>query len=299
MRRTRLYLPILAIGVIVAAACVPTKPPPPPPPPWEPVASNVIDFEPPTYGVGTVHNQDGWLATNAALDEEVVATTGFAGAPDAFETQSWRYSNVVGPGSFGDYPFSKPLAAEAGEADALHNGPGSGNRQPFFATVFTIASSNGAAQNGLSIDVSPDRGDGARMSLLRFTHTATDLDIDFFDVQGLEMGEGPAPCFQCANFVETDLGNFDEAVPHTIEIRMVFVPGPSNDLVSILVDGTVEHLGTSWEDYYRFDTESSPTPADQVSRTVDSLLFRRAETAAVAGNGFLIDNLSLASGPIP
>jgi hypothetical protein len=75
-----------------------------------------------------------------------------------------------------------------------------------------------------------------------------------------------------------------------IKIVTQFVSGPRNDVVKVYVDGTLGHTGTSWEDYFRY-CEGNPT------RTVDSVLFRTSGAAAPAtfGNGFLIDNLTLAS----
>jgi hypothetical protein len=80
---------------------------------------------------------------------------------------------------------------------------------------------------------------------------------------------------------------------------MRLLDGPSNDVVRVFVDGTLVHTGGSWEDYYTLDTESSPTPP-RVSRTVDSLLIRSSgtATASVAGEGFLIDDVRLFSGPL-
>ncbi len=74
---------------------------------------------------------------------------------------------------------------------------------------------------------------------------------------------------------------------------MDFVDGPANDVVKVYVDGVLRHTGTSWEDYFR-DQEVNPT------RTVDSVLFRTGGTAApaTAGKGFVIDNLTLVSGPV-
>jgi hypothetical protein len=81
---------------------------------------------------------------------------------------------------------------------------------------------------------------------------------------------------------------------------MEFVDGPGNDIVKVFVDGNLEHTGGSWEDYYKLDTESSPTPADQVSRTVDSLLIRASGTPApdTALKGFLFDDVSVTTGSV-
>jgi hypothetical protein len=297
-RRRALVLFLALPALVGLAACQPPKPPPPPPPPCtQPPASTVgpIDFENPPYMVGSINNQDGWKATGA-LDQAVALNTLYAGDPPAFGDQSWRVSNAVTSGSFDDQPFSKPLADEAGESTAENAGQSGGTRRPCFKAGFTVASATGAAQNGLRITVSPDRGDGARMSFVSLEHTATDLNIRFFDVQGVT---GTAPCFRCANFDETDLGNFDETVPHTVRIEMHFVEGDSNDVVKVFVDDVLEHTGGSWEDYYRLDTESNQPPNDTFkSRTVDSLLFRMSGTAQplVLANGFLVEDVALESG---
>ena len=165
----------LALPALVGlAACNPPKPPPPPPPPCTQAPTSTvgpIDFESPTYSAvpGSINNQDGWKATGT-FDQAVVLNTLNLNAPDAFGDQSWRVSNAVTSGSFADHPFSKPLTDEAGESTAENGGQSSGTRQPCFKAEFTVASNNGAAQNGLQITVSPDRGDGARMSYLQLAH---------------------------------------------------------------------------------------------------------------------------------
>jgi hypothetical protein len=52
--------------------------------------------------------------------------------------------------------------------------------------------------------------------------------------------------------------------------------------------------GTTWEDYYRYDPEQTPQ-FNQVP-TVNKLLFRQSGPPALtAGNGFLLDRVTLAS----
>jgi hypothetical protein len=61
------------------------------------------------------------------------------------------------------------------------------------------------------------------------------------------------------------------------------------------------HTGTSWENYYRYDSEAS---AEQSPRIVKTVLFRTGGTQGVdnapatLGKGFLFDNLTVKSGPI-
>lgn len=285
-----LGLALVAATAIGLAACVPA--------PQPPAASKNINFEPP-YSTGTVRGQDSppWTGADcgATIDQAVVANSGFA-APSSFGTQSFRLSNAEVSGCFID-AFTPELAHEAGESTAANGGLSGGTRQPYFDASWTFASTTGALQPGLNVQVSPDRGDGARMSFLRMKHTASNLELEFFDVQGVT---GTAPCLGCANFVGTPLGTYDPTVPHTVRMTMRFVEGESNDVVQVFVDGALKITGRSWEDYYTMDTESSPTPP-RVSRTVDSLLFRASGASApsLAGQGFLFDDVAVSSGPVP
>jgi hypothetical protein len=200
-------------------------------------------------------------------------------------------SNAVTSGCFGDQTFSKSLVDEAGETSALNNGMSGGARQTHFETQWDFASTvPDAEQPGLSVVASPDRGDGSRMSWVQMTDTPGGIDINFADVQGTT---------DPANFVDANVATgLDRGVPHTIKITMDFVDGPSNDVVQVYVDGVLKLTGTSWENYYRFDTEAQPEGGP---RTVDSILFRTGGTAAPGtdGNGFLIDNLTLSSSTGP
>jgi hypothetical protein len=257
------------------------------------------DFE--AYSTGTVRGQDGWGGADcgATIDQAVVANAGFPGAPATFGDQSLRFSNAAVSGCFNDV-FTPSTGDEAGESTAANGGMSGGTRQPFFSSEFTIASATGAAQNGLAVQVSPDRGDGARMSYLRLEHTGGQLVLTFYDVQGLSTGE-TQPCTGCANFVATTVGSYDPTIPHAIRLSMTFVDGPSNDIVQVFVDGALVHTGGSWEDYYTMDDESAGSPAAYASRTVDSLLIRATGSTFPAGlgQGFLIDAVSVRSGPVP
>lgn len=156
-----------------------------------------------------------------------------------------------------------------------------------------------AEQPGLQVVASPDRGDGARMSWVQMRDTPTGLEVNFFDYRdnkphGGALGD-PDGCNDEDEFVQTTVASgLDRSVPHTIGVTMRFKEGARNDLVKVYVDGQLEHVGTSWEDYFRY-CEGNPT------RTVDSILFRTAGPAAPAtlGQGFLIESLSLFSGKNP
>lgn len=243
-----------------------------------------INFESPTYTVGDINGQDGWIKTGPYDAAVVTNTYGYT----TFGGQSLRISNAVTSGSFGDQTFAKPLTDSVGEVDATAGTFSEGTRQSRFEMQFDIASTIPSAQQvGLAMSVSPDRGDGSRMSYLRFEDGATGLDVFFDDVQGTS---------NPANFVETQVGTgLDRTTPHTVKLVMDVVDGPSNDVVKVYIDGTLVHTGTSWENYYRYDIEAS---AEQSPRIVKTVIFRTAGTAVTAnsGNGFLYDNLALKSG---
>jgi len=260
-----------------------------------------VDFENPPYVLGSINGQDGWgPAVNPAYDQEVDSSFGTPG----FGAQSFRMSNAVTSGSFGDWVFSKSLGDEAGETDAENDGMSGGARQPHYEAQFEIASAvPGAEQPGLQISMAPDRGDGARMSYLRFEDATDGIHVIFFDYQdiapfGTSVGDAANGCGVGDNFFGTDVGTMDRTIPHTVKFSMDFVDGPRNDVVEIYIDGVLVHTGTSWEDYFRY-CEGNPT------RTVDSLIFQARGNGGSDNNpvadeeGFLIDNLTLLSGDVP
>jgi uncharacterized repeat protein (TIGR01451 family) len=273
--------------------------------------SNSISFESPTYSPGSIDGQDGWAGSGGgiitpAIDQAVVANSG---APASFAAQSFRMSNAYTDGAFGGWPYSRSLTDEAGETNALNGGFSGGSRQPHFEAQWDVASTVPLAeQTGLQIAVSPDRGDGARMSWIRMRDTSAGLAVDFQDYQDLaplgSVGNETAGCDTNDLFVLTTVATgLDRTVRHTIKLTMDLLDGPHNDIVKVYVDGTLVHTGTSWEDYYRWCAESNPLPsaATDQSRTIDSLLFRASVGSGTApgtlGNGFLFDNLSYLSGP--
>lgn len=288
------YHALCTIGLaVIATGCadVPTAPSP-----LAPRSSLVtttasvasVNFDSPLYATGTINLQDGWTSTGAAgsgcavYDHAVVANS--YGIP-SFGTQSLRMSNAVTSGCFGDQTFSKVVPIGAGETTAQDIiGSTTSARQTSFEAQWQFASTvPGAEQAGLSVVASPDRGDGARMSWIQMKDLPGGLQVNFSDYQA---GIGFVPT--------TVVSGLSRSIPHTIKVVMEFVEGPANDIVKVSVDGVLLHVGTSWEDYFR-DEESNPT------RTVNRVLFRTggtlpgASAPATMGNGFLIDNLSLAT----
>jgi hypothetical protein len=237
-----------------------------------------ITFEPSVYSIGSINGQNGWQMTGP-YDANVASVSSF---PDAlgygFGTQALQISDAVTSGSFGDQIFSPGVAFAASES-----GP------HFFDASFSIGTTSSGEQPGLHLSVSPDSGDGSRMSYLRFEDQPDGVHVFFDDATD------PGPLGTVANFNETDIATLSRDAPHTIRFFMDLIPGPANDIVRIYIDGNLAYTGTSWEDYYRYDPEQAGN--GNVVPSVDKLLFREAGTANAAdrGNGFLIDNVSLAS----
>lgn len=266
-----------------------------------------------SFSVGSPNGQGGWSSTGSAgttcggasFDHAIVENTyGYT----TFGQRSLRISNAVTCGSFGDQTFSSLLTDEVGETNAYATSP-SGTRQSYFVAQWDFASTvPGAQQAGLSVVASPDAGDGGRMSWIQMTDTPTGLEVNFFDYQDVApFGSTTSPSDGRGTgdgFVSTNLASgLDRTVPHTIKIEVITPDGPSNDVVKIYVNGTLRHIGTSWEDYFRW--MQGPGQPEQTapvfeSRTIRSILFRTAGTAvpATLGNGFLIDNFSISSGPV-
>jgi hypothetical protein len=244
--------------------------------------SNNITFESPTYTLGDINGQNGWTKTGAydvAVDDSL-GTSGFG-------DQSLRISNAVTSGSFGDQTFAPALSQAAGETGADNGSFGAATPVSHFESSFDIFAI--ADSTGDTLSVSPDRGDGARMSYLRFENPGDDLIHVYFDDV-----TDPAHTINADSFNETEIAQLDSSVPHNIKFSMDFIDGPDNDVVNITIDGTSVHTGTSWEDYYRFDSESNPSNNTDYTPTVRTVLFRASGTAVPAneGKGYLIDNFT-------
>lgn len=212
-----------------------------------------------------------------------------------FGSQTLRISDAVTTGSFGDQTFSPGLADEAGETGAYNAGLSGGVRRPHFDASFLIGTAQSTQQcatcpTPLKMSVSPDRGDGARMSYLRFEDQMDGVHVFFVDVT--DPGRVP----DGDTFNETDIATIDRAHSHLIAFSIDFKDGPANDQVKIYIDGALKETGTTWEDYYRYDSEQA-AQGNQVP-TVDKLLFREGgpnPNPQDFGQGFLLDRVSLAS----
>ena len=241
------------------------------------------------FTLGSVNGQQDWLSLGsvnrgcAVYDHAVVSNTyGYA----SFGLKSLRMSNAVTSGCFGDQTFSGRTPNPAGQTGAAYGGFSLGVLQNHFETEWSFASTvPGAEQPGLSVVGSPDRGDGSRMSWVQMTDTPGGLAVNFYEVRG---ATNPA------NFVKSPVAaGLSRAVPHTIRLTMDFVDGPGNDVVRVYVDGALKVTGTSWENYYLYDSEQAP--AGNRVPIVNRVLFRTGGPAAplTKGKGFVIDNLQI------
>jgi Calx-beta domain len=258
--------------------------------------------------LGSINGQDGWSNPGGAhnpYDQEVALNSGFPNAPASFGTKSFRMSNAVTDGSFANWAFSKKTVDEAGEPAAAAGPFLSGNRQPSYTGQFSFAPTVSTPQAGLSMTVSPDRGDGGRMSWVQVTDTGAPggLNLNFYDYQDVApFGSVGTPSDGCSGLdgyqLSTIATGISRTAAHTVELVMAFVPGQHNDVVKVYLDGVLKHTGTSWEDAARFCDGASLT-----TKTVRSLLFQartgQGTAPATDGQGFLIDGVSSTTGPIP
>lgn len=246
-----------------------------------------------SLSIGDIDGQGGW--TNAGgYDAAVTSSYGVEG----FGTKSFRMSNYITSGAF-DQVFSKSLTDEAGETSAENGGFSGGVRQNHFEASFDFRTMQLSQQPNLIISISPDRGDGARMSYVALRDDPDGVHVIFYDYQdrtpfGTSVGDSANGCSADDDFYSTDAATLDRAHTHNIKLTMDFIDGPRNDVVKLYVDGALVHTGTSWEDYFRY-CEGNPT------RTVDSLIFMARDNSPavmVPDLGYLFDNVHLESSTV-
>ncbi len=241
-----------------------------------------------TFNTGTPNLQQGW--TFVGPYDAAIADPNTFGVTD-MGSRALRISNAVTSGSFGDWVFSAPLAEPAGESGKAH-----------FEASFAIESTSTVEQPGLQFSLAPQSGFGARMSFLRFNDTPAGIDVyfeDYIDAHPLGASNTADGCGAGDDFALVKIASGLSRTVHQVRIAMDFLPGPANDRVMVYIDNALVHVGTSWEDYYRYCSESGPlsTPPN-----VDSLIFQARSGSGTApatlGNGFLVDDVNLESGSI-
>ena len=146
-----------------------------------------------------------------------------------------------------------------------------------FDSSFRIGTTLATEQSGLHMSVSPDDGNGARMSYLRFEDQPDGVHVFFDDVTN------PGPIGHESTFNETDIATLSRTTAHSIEFSIKFKPGPHNDTVKIYIDGTKTDHRHTWEDYYRYDAEQIGN--GNVVSPISKMLFRESGTANPANAG--------------
>jgi hypothetical protein len=236
------------------------------------------NFEAPVFHTGSVNGQDGWKSAVPGdipslphgYDQAVVTNSG---APAEFGGQSLRLSNAynqfeAGPPEFHFQTYSKPTTEAAGER--LRN-------TEYIAQFSFIPTKPTVQQPGLFVSVSPDEGEGGRMSYIGLEDAPLGINVTFYDTNG----EG--------DFVGYDLGTLSRRVQHTIKFWMKLNPGANNDFVRIFIDGhDAGQCFTTWENFYR--SVKQPVP------TSDTLQFRSTgehENLSLAGGGYLFDKVTI------
>ncbi len=261
--------------------------------------SSSWDFE--SMHPGTIDGQQGWVMTGAYDVEVLDMTPPSAITPPSpivapthsFGVKSLRISNAVTDTASWDQTYSPSLSNAAGESTSAYGFTSGGTRQPRMEASFDIASADPSTeQQGLTMSVSPDRGDGSRMGLLRVSDKPSGLL--------LEWGDYPLTSRDLAGHVPYQIqpvaSALDRSVPHNVKLVMNFAEGYDNDTVEIWVDGAKIATAESWENYWRRDSDAI-SAANRVPM-VDSLVFRldsNPNVPSTLGAGFLVDNVSLLS----
>lgn len=256
-----------------------------------------VDFE--KYTLGSTNGQDGWTQ-GPGYDVNIVSTT-----VHGFGKKALQISNAYTTGSFGDQTYCKPLKNSVGEHSATVGTFSAGtHRYKHFEGAFDLAMVEPYNPKlDLHMNVSPDRGDGSRMSFLRFVDTPQGIVVTFDDTPAM-YPKGDPNCYvgpnpptparygPCAVFTDYIIATLDRKKKHRIGFYINTKEGNNNDVVKIYIDGKLVHTGTSWENYYKFDVESN---AEQSVRILKTLLFRASGHAEPnhAGKGFLVDNIVL------
>jgi len=206
-------------------------------------------------------------------------------------------------------PFSPSLDNQAGESGAQPSPYSTGDIQNQFDAQwsFTSADPSNPVENNSIVSTSPDRGDGARMSYIRLEDHPWGIEVHFSDYRdNSPYGAYGTPasaqqgCGDEDEFTDIKVATVSRNEAHSVKLQLGFIDGPRNDIVRVYVDDKLRYTGTTWEDYYRWCTESgggTGLQANDRSRFVDSLLFRVGGAPQPANllKGFFIDNISYRS----
>jgi hypothetical protein len=197
-------------------------------------------------------------------------------------------SNAVTSGGYGNQLQTPSLVNEAGEKGAVNGGKSGGIRQSRFSGSFTFASATKTYQPGLIMSMSPDRGDGTRMSYFLISDQPGGLQVEV----GYLDDNPPDPHW----VYEVVASNLSRTEVHTFEYSLDLVDGLNNDVLWVRVGGQCGTWATSgsWEQYHR-------EYGGGATQTVDSILFRLSgkEVPSTAGGGLYFDHFAFSSSTVP
>ena len=197
-------------------------------------AASITLFEALLFHLGSVNGQSGvggfpWKSaplgaipscnpnpTRGQYDQEVVPNMSLLWR-SRVRTASLRMSNLCGNGEFFYQTYSPKEPVQVGEA----------RLKKVFMAEFSFMSKTPAYQPGLFLSVSPDSGEGSRMSWVGLQDTLAGIQVSVNDTPDVD-GEFVA---------HTYLPPLSHTSPHRIRFWIKTNPGIDNDLVRISVDG--------------------------------------------------------------
>jgi len=130
----------------------------------------------------------------------------------------------------------------------------------------------------------------ARMGYVGITDGATGLDVNWQDTPDVAGADG-----HVAFAVHPVASGLSRTAAHHVLILLAFNEGPDNDVARISVDGAKAITATTWENYYRTDTEAAGS--NHRVPVSDSLMFgsRRNPDPALQGKGLLFDDVRIST----
>lgn len=251
--------------------------------PAQAVVLSSTDFE--SFSLGSVDNQGGW-AVSGPYDQSVVNDGG---------NKAFRLSDAVTSGSFGDQTFApRPGGTGMTSANPTNSNPGffagetsTGATYNRFTLSFDVKSAPFQNPNGTFVSVSGDNGQGGRQTYLGITANGSNLELITYNVDAGGNFVGPIALGSVAGNVWTN-----------VDFVIDFGAGNQDDIVTIALNDTIVHTGTSWEQFYDvFQAALHPNGVP-----VQTAIFRAGGTAhASQGGGFLFDNVVITADytPVP
>lgn len=226
----------------------------------------------------------GWVLPSGSSEDASVTADG-----------AFRISNAARAPFFTHAGYVTPALTVSAAETAV--GPSSVNT---FDTSFTVASANGAYQEGLNIGIA--FGDVAQTwgrsgGNLYFIHKNGVLNLVSFWAEPSKNGTPPVTS---ASIVWTEKvhATLDPTVPHNIRAVVRFYDGPDNDVVEIYADGERVGTASTFEGYVQIKADPVAQPgapigaldfmsgANTTSSTGLSLISSAAKVPALLGNGF-------------